>query len=84
MLEAGRTEMVAALCRRVKRFHLGSSTIKTANLAYEGARQGRWAIDVLKLVMEAKDSPVDAREQRLHIGRCARDDGFQLREALPK
>ncbi len=61
--------MVTALGRAVKRFHVGCAAIKTANLAYEGARQLRGGIDALQLVMEPKGGPVDAREQRLHISR---------------
>jgi hypothetical protein len=66
----------------MKRFHVGPSTIKTADLAHEGARQWRGGIDALQLIMEPKGGSMDAREQRLHIGRGLGDDSFQQREAL--
>ena len=84
LLKAGRAEVVTALSRAVERFHVGCSAIKTADLAHEGARQKRRGIDALELVMEPKGGPVNVRQERLYIGRCACDDGFQLREALAK
>ena len=38
LMKAGRTEMVTALCRSMKRLHVRCSAIKTADLAHEGAR----------------------------------------------
>ena len=59
MLKTGRAEMVAALGRAVEGFHIAGAAIKTADLAYEGARQERRAIDALQLIMEPKGGPVN-------------------------
>lgn len=84
LLEAGRTEVITALCGCMKRLHLGGSAIKTAHATHHRTWQGRRGIDALELLVQATSGAVDVPEEGLCFGCRSGDCSFKQGEAFAK